>query len=272
MATDPRYRQIAEDLREQIESGELAHGTQLPTELELRERYDASRNTVRDAIKLLIARGMVETRPGQGTFVVEQIIPYVIMVKPETGSGLGEGANYASEIEAGSRKPKESVPRVEVKLATGVIASELQLQDDSEVVSRHQQRYIDGTPYSLQTSFYPMSLVEQGAVRILQAAEIPEGVVTYVREVLGKKQVSWRDKITVRTPDANEANFFRVPDDGRIAVFETFRTSFDESGEPLRLTVTVYPTDRNQFVVNVGEVPPKQQAPDGQASDRKQPE
>ena len=49
---DPMYRQIAEDLRRQIEAGELAHGAQLRTELELREKYNASRNTVRDAIKL----------------------------------------------------------------------------------------------------------------------------------------------------------------------------------------------------------------------------
>ena len=74
---DPMYRQIAEDLRRQIEDGELLPGDQLRTELELREKYNASRNTVRDAIKWLITRGMVETRPGQGTFVVQRIIPFV---------------------------------------------------------------------------------------------------------------------------------------------------------------------------------------------------
>jgi DNA-binding GntR family transcriptional regulator len=49
---EARYRQVAEDLRQKIESGALDHDTQLPTELELRERYDASRSTIRDAIKL----------------------------------------------------------------------------------------------------------------------------------------------------------------------------------------------------------------------------
>ena len=252
---DPMYRQIAKDLRQKIESGELGHGTQLPTELELREQYDASRNTVRDAIKLLITHGLVVSRPGQGTFVVEQIDPFVIVVKPETGFGLGEGAAYASDVAAVSRRPTVSDPPVEVQQATGVIARELQLADGSLVVSRHQQRFIDDTPWSLQTSFYPMSLVEQGATSIVQALDIPNGVISYLAEVLGIKQVGWRDKITVRTPDPNEASFFRLADDGRIAVFETFRTSFDESGRPLRVTITVYPADRNQFVVNVGDVP-----------------
>jgi GntR family transcriptional regulator len=250
------YRQIAEDLRRKIESGELSHGTQLPTELELREQYDASRNTVRDAVKLLITRGLVVSRPGQGTFVVETIDPFVIIVKPETGFGHGDSAAYVSDVAAGSRKPTVSVPRVEVQQATGVIASELQLADGSVVVSRHQQRFIDDTPWSLQTSFYPMSLVEHGATRILQAIDIPNGVVSYLAEVMGVKQVGWRDKITVRTPDLNETGFFRLPEDGRVVVFEAFRTSFDESGTPLRVTITVYPADRNQFVVNVGDVPP----------------
>jgi GntR family transcriptional regulator len=60
---EPMYRQIAEDLRGRIESGELAGGSQLPTEIELQEQFGTSRNTVRDAVKLLTIRGLVETRP-----------------------------------------------------------------------------------------------------------------------------------------------------------------------------------------------------------------
>jgi GntR family transcriptional regulator len=63
---EPKYQQIAEDLRRRIESGELPVAGQqtLPTEIELMEQYDASRNTVRDAIKLLTARPVqVERMP-----------------------------------------------------------------------------------------------------------------------------------------------------------------------------------------------------------------
>jgi len=197
----------------------------------------------------------VETRPGQGTFVVEKIDPFVIIVKPETGFGLGEGGAYASEVTERRREPTDSIPRVEVQQASDLVASELELKDGATVVSRHQQRSIDGTPWSLQTSFYPMKFVEQGATQIISAVDMKRGVVNYLAEKLGVKQVGWRDKITVRALEPNEAAFFKLPDDGRVAVFETHRTSFDESGKPIRLTVTVYPADRNQFVVNVGDVP-----------------
>jgi GntR family transcriptional regulator len=252
----PMYRQIADDLRQKIESGELGHGDQLPTELELREGYNASRNTVRDAMKWLITRGLIETRPGQGTFVVGKIDPYVTILTGKPEKGLDdEGPVYRAAVEATLRKPTSTEPRVEIQQAAGVIANALQLPTGSAVVSRHQQRYIDGTPWSLQTSFYPMSLVERGALRLIQAPNIIEGTVSYLTSELGLGQAGWRDKITVRVPDATETSFFKLPDDGRVAVFEVLRTAFDHDGKPFRLTISVYPVDRNQFSVEVGKVP-----------------
>ncbi|MGO9163494.1 MAG: GntR family transcriptional regulator, partial [Streptosporangiaceae bacterium] len=257
---DPLYRQIAEDLRQQIESGELPPGSQLRTELELREHYDASRNTVRDAVKLLITRGLVATRPGQGTFVVEKIEPFAIALDIKTGFGEGEGTAYATEVIAGGRTPTVSAPRIEIQSAS--TAPELLLDKAAMVVSRHQQRFIDGIPWSLQTSFYPMSLVEQGASQIIVAQDMPDGVVRYLEDDLGLKQVGWRDRITVRAPDQVETAFFRLPEDGRVPVFEVRRTAFQESGTPLRVTVTTYPTDRNGFFLTSGEVPDDARLPD----------
>lgn len=253
---DPMYRQIAEDLRRQIEAGELPPGAQLLTELELREKYEASRNTVRDAIKWLITRGLVETRPGQGTFVTEKIDPFVTALASSLGTGFGgEDGTYVMEVTAKRRTPDAKTPRVEIQQAADTGAVELQLAPDAMVISRHQQRYIDDTPWSLQTSFYPRMLDERGAERLSVAKDIPQGAVTYIEETLGLELVGWREKITVRAPDEVETTFFKLPDDGRVAVIETRRTGFDETGMPFVLTVSVFPADRNQFVIEVGKVP-----------------
>ena len=173
---DHMYRQIAEDLRRQIEAGELTPRAQLQTELELREKYDASRNTIRDAIKWLITRGLVETRPGQGTFVLEQIIPFVTTLTgdPKTASG-GEGLTYVErgrpggeadpgydrEVTESRRMPQASQPKIEIQQASALLAGDPSIEENAPVVCRHQERFIDGTPWSLQTSFYPMSLVDR---------------------------------------------------------------------------------------------------------------
>lgn len=249
----PVYRQIAEDLREQIESGKLKPGQQLLTELELRERYGASRNTVRDAIKWLMNLDLVETRPGQGTFVVQKIAPYITTLSGEPG--VGEGAAYPSQVRKHGRAGSSTEPQVEIQKASSGVATELDLPEGTQVISRHEKRYIDGTPWSLQTSFYPRGFALQGAEKLLFADHIEGGAVKYLNETLGLKQVGYRDWITVRSPNAAEVDFFKLPADGRVAVFENFRTAFDQTGSPMRVTVTVFPTDRNQFIVEIGDVP-----------------
>jgi GntR family transcriptional regulator len=263
MHDHPKYRQIADALREKIESGDLARGTQLPTEAELRNQYSASRNTIRDALRWLANLDLVQPRAGQGTFVVEKPDPFLTALTnvpqlpsdEEAGFG-GERDAYAAEVSAQGRKPVQEDPKVEIKKADGVAAEELQLAKDSFVVVRHQRRYIDGAPYSLQTTFYPMRFVEEGATDLIRAENMPSGAVRYLEKKLGIKQEGWRDRITVRPPDQNEAEFFNLPEDGHIAVFETFRTGYDATLHPLRLTVTIYASDRNQFVQSVGSVPP----------------
>jgi GntR family transcriptional regulator len=257
---DPKYRAIADELRQLIESGELAPGSQLPTEIELQDRFSASRNTIRDAVKSLVSRGLVVTRAGQGTFVTERIDPFVtaLSADAETGLGGGEGTTYLSQVSRAHRQPFMSEPRVEIQLATGEIAARLRVDEGTQLVSRHQQRTIDNTPWSLQTSFYPMRFVLEGAPRLLEAANIPQGAVQYIQETLGLKQIGYRDWITVRGPNANEVTFFRIPADGQVPVFEIFRTAFDQSGDPMRVTVSVFPADRNQFIVDVGDLPAPQ--------------
>lgn len=265
---EPLYRQIAEHLQRRIESGELARGAQIPTEIELREQYEASRNTIRDAIKWLTIRGLVETRPGHRTFVVEKINPFVTTLTddPETGRGGGEEGVYIAEVERSHRVSKITEPRVEIQNASQVVARNLRIDEDAQVVSRHQRRLIDGTPWSLQTSFYPMALVLQGATKLIQATDIDGGAVAYLAESCDIHQAGYRDTIAVRAPNENEARIFKLPADGRVSVFEIFRVAFDKEGNRIRLTITVYPSDRNRLRIDVGEVPPRQapqQAPEG---------
>jgi GntR family transcriptional regulator len=255
---NPMYRQIAETLRGQIEAGELAPGGRLPTEIELRDRFNnVSRNTVRDAIKWLTALGLVETRPGQGTFVVQKIDPFITTLSgdPKTGFGGGEGTRYASEVRSRKRTPTTSDIQIEIQKASHDVAEKLGQAAGAVVVSRHERRFIDGTPWSMQTSFYPMDFVARGAFRLTTPEDIAEGTVRYLADTLGIHQMGYRDWLAVRTPDGNEADFFKLPPDGRTSIVEISRTAFDGNGRPMRLTFTVYPADRNQLVFDFGQVP-----------------
>lgn len=257
---DPMYRQIAQALREQIESGVISPGAQLPTELELRDQFGASRNTIRDAVKWLTTRGLVETKPGQGTFAMQRLHPFVttLSADAETGLGGGEGEGAYAEVRERGRTPSASVPRVEVQFAPRHIAARLRLPEGTHVLTRRQERYIDRMPWSLQVTAYPMELVTQGAVDLLMAQDIPGGAVSYLKRTLGLAQVGHRDRILVRPPNEEEARFFKLPDDGRVSVVSVVRTGYRDSDEgpvPFRVTFSSFPADRNQFVINSGDVP-----------------
>ena len=203
----PLYRQIAEDLRHKIESDELAPGGRLPTEDELMLTYRASRNTVRGAINQLTIRGLVNTLHGKGTFVAEQINPIVttLTTDPETGGGGGEGLVYTAEVAASGRQSTTRGLRVEVQHATPVVADTLRIPPGSDVISRHEQRFVDRRPWSLQTSFYPRSLAER-APRLQDPADVDEGTVAYLR-ACGVEQAGYRDAIEVRSPSHWETAF-----------------------------------------------------------------
>ena len=269
----PMYQQIADDLRSKIKSGEFPPGTQIPTEGDLQNIYSASRNTIRDAIKRLVSLGIVRTRPGQGTFVVSAVDPFVTTLSAPAGStfGGGEGATYLSQVGEQHREPSVTVPKVEVQVPQEEVALRLRIGLNAQVVSRHQERYVDDTAWSLQTSFYPMEFALK-APKLLMPVDIEEGAVRYLETTEGIKQVGYRDWITARTADENEQGFFGIEHDA--TVFEIFRTGFDDTGRPMRVTVTVFPTDRNQFIVNVGNVPEPQYEipmPENQAGEQEAP-
>jgi GntR family transcriptional repressor for pyruvate dehydrogenase complex len=67
--TSRLYEQIVQQIEESILKGELTEGSQLPAERDLAKQFGVSRTAVREAIKALQEKGLVDAFPGRGTFV-----------------------------------------------------------------------------------------------------------------------------------------------------------------------------------------------------------
>jgi DNA-binding GntR family transcriptional regulator len=68
----PIWRQLADILRDMIESGEIAPGKLLPSQRTLMQRYEVSDGTVKRAIAKLRDEGLVETETGRGVYVADK--------------------------------------------------------------------------------------------------------------------------------------------------------------------------------------------------------
>jgi GntR family transcriptional repressor for pyruvate dehydrogenase complex len=65
------FERVAEQIEKRILDGELRKGDRLPTERELAEQFRVSRTAVREAMKILAQKGLVDMRPGRGTIVID---------------------------------------------------------------------------------------------------------------------------------------------------------------------------------------------------------
>ena len=93
------YEKIVEQIEERITSGDLKPGDKLPPERELTKQFGVSRTAVREAMKALTQKGLVEIQPGRGTFVTDGTTQAMrrsigLMLK----IGLEEGTRYLVEV------------------------------------------------------------------------------------------------------------------------------------------------------------------------------
>src|SRR6266478_3657647 len=88
---EPRrlYRQIADQIRELIRSGEFVAGSRLPPERDLAKQLGVSRPSVREALIALEVEGLVEVRIGSGIYVLG---PSVRAEGEDPGGGPVHGA------------------------------------------------------------------------------------------------------------------------------------------------------------------------------------
>jgi GntR family transcriptional repressor for pyruvate dehydrogenase complex len=88
------YEEIVRQIKTMIAEGRLKSGDQLPPERDLAEKFVVSRTSVREALRALESLGLVEIRPGEGTFVreisVEALIEPLAMVMTSQRAAIGE--------------------------------------------------------------------------------------------------------------------------------------------------------------------------------------
>jgi len=89
------YEQIVQQVEESIHKGAMKPGDQLPPERELAQQFGVSRTAVREAVKALREKGLVEAYPGRGTFIMDgtsysmrQSLDRMLRVGQVEGSGF----------------------------------------------------------------------------------------------------------------------------------------------------------------------------------------
>ncbi|MEU3370715.1 FadR/GntR family transcriptional regulator [Streptomyces sp. NPDC006711] len=79
---------VVDQLRAQLTSGDWAVDDRIPTEHELAEQLGVGRNTVREAVRVLVHAGLLESRQGNGTFVRSTADPAAVLQQIRAADAL----------------------------------------------------------------------------------------------------------------------------------------------------------------------------------------
>ncbi|MGN6791730.1 MAG: GntR family transcriptional regulator [Streptosporangiaceae bacterium] len=245
-----KYQQIADRLRDQIDSGTLQPGERLPSEPDLVRQFDASRNTVRLALALLTNQGLVVTRQGLGTFVTEPAKPFTALLsRVATQPPVQNTSTVLPEVSRGDSETETSRLIVEKAPASPSVAEKREIAPGDLGVVRRRNGTIGEVPWMMMASYFPLDVAE--GTPLEQAGEIVEGSIKLLAD-LGYVQAGFVDEIGARMPSTREFSFFGLSTGTPVVVVN--RTAYTED-RPIRMTRYVYRADRVRLTHEVGNIP-----------------
>jgi GntR family transcriptional regulator len=148
----PAWAQAAQYIRRQIETGRLAGGERLPSEIELAETFTLSRLTIRQALGQLASEGLIERRKGIGTFVAPQkvVVQHDLSLSSSWRQRfLAEGHRSSSEL-LETRTHQTLPTELAARLTPG------DPRDNLSFLKRLQ--IVDSTPIGVTESWVPISV------------------------------------------------------------------------------------------------------------------
>jgi len=244
-----KYQQIADRLRDQIDTGTLQPGERLPSEPDLVRQFDASRNTVRLALALLTNQGLVVTRQGLGTFVTEPAKPFTALLSKVAEQPPVQGTSTVlPEVSRADSESETSRLFVERAPASPSVAEKLEVAPGDLVVVRRRSGTIGVVPWMMMASYFPLDVAE--GTPLEQAGEIEGGSIKLLAD-LGYTQVGFIDEIGARMPNTREFTFFALSTGTPVVVVN--RTAYTKE-RPIRMTRYVYRADRVRLTHEVGDI------------------
>lgn len=228
----PLYFQVAEQLERAIVDGELAPGDRISNEVSLANELGLSRPTMRQAIQLLVDKGLLVRKRGVGTQVVHGQIR-----RPVELTSLHDDLRRAGE---GPRTDVLGCQRAE---ADELVAQELRLPAGSPVWSLERLRFAGDEPLALMHNFLPIDVLDLDAVDLTAF-----GLYECLRQAGVQLRVA-NQQIGARRAEAREA---RLLGERRGSPLLTMtRTAFDSTGRAVEYGTHVYRPERYSFEVTL---------------------
>ena len=224
----PLYFQVAEQFEHAILTGEIAPGERIDNEIALAKDLGLSRPTMRQAIQVLVDKGMLVRKRGVGTQVVHGKIRRSV-----------ELTSLFDDLSTAGQKPRTEVLAVGKVPAEEHVAHELQLSLGDDVWSLERLRFVGKQPLAVMHNFIPVDVVDLDAVDLAKT-----GLYAYMRSSGILMRVA-RQRIGARGAGAEEAALLGEKKGAPLLTMA--RTAYDNAGRAVEYGRHAYRPDLYAF-------------------------
>lgn len=230
----PLYYQLAEIIRKQIADGSLRVGDKLPSERDLAEMYQVSRNTTRQAVKTLVRDGVLCQEQGRGTFVA----------KPHVRLGLLRLTSFSEDMLERGLIPGARLLGLTIVEAPAKIGSALQIEPGSKVIKIDRLRLADGEPMAINTSHIPYDLCPD----LLDESLDQTSLYRVLEDKYGFRLTHANQGLRAVAASREEAILLNITEGAPLLLQEG--VAFLDDDRPLEYLKALYRGDRYEFSIN----------------------
>lgn len=228
-----KYEEIADIIRTRISDCTYPVDSKLPTQSDLAKEFGVSRMTVKKAIEMLTIEGLVISKQGNGTKVLNSSF----WDKEDSKFRLNNYNGLSNDLKDDPRQLTSQIIEFMVEFPNAEMAERLQVEESTPVYKIIRLRLLDGEPYALEHTYMACDLVPGLDDSILLAS-----VYDYLWNTLELKFAGSYRHITAEKPDHYDKDYLACKDDDPILQVE--QVVYLENGRPIE-----YSRTRNRYDV-----------------------
>lgn len=229
----PKYYRIFEELYRRIEDGDFKEGDRFPSDTELVKKYNVSRGTIREALKLLFQRGLLVRQQGKGTFVTHRKIE----------QNAGQLMGFSELMRRNNMTPSAKLIEITTKEPGSRIKSILKLDDGEKIVKIERLRFGNDIPLIIERSYYVYRFFRPLLSFDLENASIYELLYQNTDYRLGEA----RQEIEAIAASQKECGLLQVqPGDPLLQIKRLIQL---KDGSLFQYSEDIYRSDKLNFVV-----------------------
>lgn len=228
----PLYKQIYQQMKHLIRSGEYEVGEFLPPEGELEKQYNVSRTTIRKVVDILVSEGYLEVKQGRGTRVLDF----------HSTQKLNKVTSISQTLRQKGIKVETKSIYIDIVKSSKETAIKLNIVEDIDIYRVQRVILADGVPIAIMENYIECSLVPNLEYKYKEV----ESLYRFFEEEYGHHINFAKDIISAKSSDFSESQILDIRAGASLL---TLRRISYSNGKPLSYDKIRIRADKYQFEI-----------------------